>query len=346
MDKQFDKYAEGIQIRRMSDAGISAYAIAKSLGRSKAYVLNRLPELSFSSANNIDKILSLGREGHSIKVIVQRTGTDACSVVYHLRMNGVPVDDMDTVAGWLYNIGNSIADVRAATGYSYEKLNKVFEEKKIEARSKTAVQIDNEDFFDKIDTSEKAYWLGFLCADGNVSADGKKVQVKLHERDAGHLEKFKAVIGYHGAVHSYSAVTNYGAYTFSQINVTSPRMNASLVKNGCVPSKTMWLEPPEKLRFTLATHFIRGMTDGDGSLVKRAGTVKGIKLYGVQKIVRWAEEIIPGGRVRLHSGQTWEVQWNGLDAIKKIYDGSSDLSRLDRKYEEVKEVLNEVDADF
>lgn len=339
MDKQFDRYAEGVQIKRMSDAGISAYAIAKSLGRSKSYILNRLPELSFTSATNIDKILSLGGDGHSIKVIVQRTGSDPCSVVYHLRMNGVPVDDMDTIAGWLYKIGNSISNVRAATGYSYEKLSKILEEKKIDVRVATAAQIDREDFFDKIDTPEKAYWLGFICADGNVSADGKRIQIKLHERDAGHLEKFKDVIGYHGSVNSYSAVTNYGAYTFSQINITSPKMNSALVKNGCIPSKTMWLEPPDKLKSALVTHFIRGMIDGDGSLIRRAGQVKGIKLYGVQKIVRWAADAIPGGRIRLHSGQTWEVQWNGLEAVRKIYEGSTDQSRLDRKYDVVKEIL-------
>ena len=339
MSKEFDRYAEGIQIKRMNDAGISAYAIAKALGRSKSYVLGRIPELSFSSTANIDKILSLGRDGHSVKVIAQRSNTDACSVVYHLRMNGVPIDDMDAIAGWLYQSGNSISMVRAATGYSYDRLIKVLEEKNIETRVKSPTPVDHEDFFDKVDTPEKAYWLGFVCADGNVSADGKYVQIKLHERDASHLEKFKSVIGYHGEIHSYSAVTNYGAYNFCQVIVNSPRLNSSLVKHGCIPLKTTWLEPPQGLRTSLQRHFIRGMIDGDGTIVKRGGKVIGVKLYGVQKIARWAAEVIPGGRVRLHSGQTWEVQWNGLEAIKILYGDSSDMSRLDRKYDAVKEIL-------
>ena len=26
----------------------------------------------------------------------------------------------------------------------------------------------NENYFEKIDSDDKAYWLGFMCADGNV----------------------------------------------------------------------------------------------------------------------------------------------------------------------------------
>lgn len=215
----------------------------------------------------------------------------------------------------------------------------MLEEQGVEVRIKTSTPIDHEDYFSKIDTVEKAYWLGFLCADGNVSKDGKYFQVKLHSRDEPHLKKLSSVIGYHGKIHKYPAVTNYGSYEFVVLQVRSEQMNRDLVRHGCIPNKTVWLDPPLGVPRGLHPHFIRGMVDGDGSLVRRGTVVKGFKMYGVQRIVRWAAEVFPGGRVRQHSGQTWESQWNGIEKVKRLYDQSTELSRMDRKYDIVREIL-------
>lgn len=336
-----DKYAEDMQIKKMYDSGISAYGIAKSLGRSKGYILKRVPELNFMSCQNIDKIVSLGESGHSIKVISQRTSTDHLSVVYHLRMNSLLKDDIDDLSVWLYESGNSFSAVSASTGISYERLSAVLKDRKIPVRLKQALPLAHPDFFNVIDTPEKAYWLGFMYADGNVSSDGKKVNLKLHSRDHDHIVKFITAVGWGGEVRQRLAVTNYGKYTFSYITIASSELNAGLVKSGCVPNRTTWARPP-KLTGKLAVHFIRGLIDGDGTIVKRAGKVTGIKFYGVVELADWAAMQIPGGRVRQHSGQTWECQWNGIEFIRKIYGGSDEGIRLDRKYEDVKEVLDEM----
>ena len=49
-------------------------------------------------------------------------------------------------------------------------------------------------FFDEIDTEEKAYWLGFITADGNVmqTKTGSTLRVILAVKDAGHLERMNA----------------------------------------------------------------------------------------------------------------------------------------------------------
>ena len=56
----------------------------------------------------------------------------------------------------------------------------------------------NKDYFSKIDTSDKAYWLGFLYADGCINRfyRGEKLksmtlELGLCYRDKEHLEKFK-----------------------------------------------------------------------------------------------------------------------------------------------------------
>lgn len=41
--------------------------------------------------------------------------------------------------------------------------------------------------FKKIDTEEKAYWLGFLYADGCVGSKEAKIELGLAEKDFNHL---------------------------------------------------------------------------------------------------------------------------------------------------------------
>ena len=49
----------------------------------------------------------------------------------------------------------------------------------------------NEDYFEVIDTEEKAYWLGFLYADGSVGTSRYTVELALKEEDYEHILKFK-----------------------------------------------------------------------------------------------------------------------------------------------------------
>ena len=54
----------------------------------------------------------------------------------------------------------------------------------------------NEKFFDEINTIEKAYWLGFICADGSILNHSKvtkslQMRINIHEKDDYLLEEFK-----------------------------------------------------------------------------------------------------------------------------------------------------------
>ena len=50
-----------------------------------------------------------------------------------------------------------------------------------------------ESFFSKINSESKAYWLGFLYADGYVS-QGKNIGITIANSDRKHLEKFNKSI--------------------------------------------------------------------------------------------------------------------------------------------------------
>lgn len=126
----------------------------------------------------------------------------------------------------------------------------------------------NQDFFEIIDSEAKAYWLGFLYADGNVSRN--TIKIRLSERDYSHLEKFREAIQgkdyeiTRGTQNSFGTMTRY-----SQISINSAKMKSDLVKLGCVPNKSLILKFPNLSQVPeyLQKHFIRGYFDGDGSII-------------------------------------------------------------------------------
>lgn len=49
----------------------------------------------------------------------------------------------------------------------------------------------DENFFEEINTEEKAYWLGFILADGCLKKNSNQLSINLSIKDFNHLEKFK-----------------------------------------------------------------------------------------------------------------------------------------------------------
>lgn len=135
----------------------------------------------------------------------------------------------------------------------------------------------NEDYFSKIDTSEKAYWLGFLYADGCVFSDGYKINsvtVKLSSCDKEHLISLKCAVGYTGQIkdRSYNAtfpIKKYnGSFKSSQLRITSKKMVKDLITLGCHQNKSLTVCFPNHsvVPTDFISHFIRGYFDGDGSV--------------------------------------------------------------------------------
>ena len=125
----------------------------------------------------------------------------------------------------------------------------------------------NDVYFNKIDTEEKAYWLGFLLADGCIhERDGQdRLSLVLGIKDKNHLEKFKKSLSFEGPIIDYTKKSGlFIGLIHSYIRITSQLLVNDLAKVGCMPRKTLTLEFPiiyDELRH----HFIRGYFDGDGN---------------------------------------------------------------------------------
>lgn len=114
---------------------------------------------------------------------------------------------------------------------NYTKLNYILNELGIlkENTNKNKIKL-NDDVFDKIDSEEKAYLLGFLSADGYILNDGRTIGIALKREDKYILEKFKEILEYEGEIKDYTAKTSYGISEYSRLRFSSPKIYNFLKK--------------------------------------------------------------------------------------------------------------------
>lgn len=115
------------------------------------------------------------------------------------------------------------------------------------------------DIFHTIDTEEKAYWLGFLYADGYISKYNQ-VEVSLALKDEDHLIKLKKFINTNTKI----IKDDYRC----RLLFCSKELVKDLANLGCVNNKSLILTFPteEQVPQELLRHFLRGYVDGDGCL--------------------------------------------------------------------------------
>ena len=125
----------------------------------------------------------------------------------------------------------------------------------------------NEHIFDVTDTEEKAYWLGFLMADGYNHENKGCVALRLQAEDREILEKYKRFLETDVPIYSFTRVTkiNNIKREYCEVNICSPYFSEQLSRLGCTQGKTYTLEFPN-IKDSLYNHFIRGFFDGDGCL--------------------------------------------------------------------------------
>lgn len=128
----------------------------------------------------------------------------------------------------------------------------------------------NSNYFEKIDTPAKAYWLGFLYADGYIGkGKDKRVRITLKKDDEQHLNKFLQAIEATNTLVKYSQKKD-GEKVFKQAYccLRDSKLVEDLNNAGCTNCKSYTLTFPNSdiLPEHLQSHFIRGYFDSDGSL--------------------------------------------------------------------------------
>lgn len=127
-------------------------------------------------------------------------------------------------------------------------------------------------YFDVIDTEAKAYTLGLIATDGNVSKNYANVKIDLQESDIDVLEKILDAMQYDYNIRHYEMRYKHSDGSplisrMARVNMTNKELVKTIVSYGITPAKSNtlsidWSRIPKEL----TRHFLRGMWDGNGSI--------------------------------------------------------------------------------
>lgn len=192
----------------------------------------------------------------------------------------------------------------------------------------------NQDYFQEIDNEWKAYWLGFLYADGYVISETQHKKEKhclcvgLQISDRKHIQKLLDSLQSDTNIRDYH--TNYKDCFASKAVICNKKICSDLMLHGCVPRKSFILKFPA-LRNDLIRHFIRGYFDGDGciSINKDKQNVR-VNFVGTKDMLEHIVEIF-AKECGAHKPEliensnnngniVYSVQWGNVYTCHKIYN--------------------------
>lgn len=158
----------------------------------------------------------------------------------------------------LYRCNISARKVSQLTGVSNHVVFRHLHDRKLvrKAHLKENSSIVNHQYFDIIDSEQKAYWLGFFAADGCVN--GNRVSLVLNKIDSEQIIKFKESLEIGNRIYYYK--------DSCCIRFSSSHMLNKLQLYGIIPRKSLILQPPKNIPQELMIHFWRGAIDGDGTI--------------------------------------------------------------------------------
>jgi intein-encoded DNA endonuclease-like protein len=215
------------------------------------------------------EIINLYKEGLSGKKIQDQTGVSATQVRRILKKNNIQARSNkteDTIEKDIiekYNQGLSSEKIAKELDLNPSTVCRILKRNSIDIKGASHFNSKytiNEDFLDNINTEEKAYFLGFMFADGAVHKSENSFKLEVHEQDQDILIKFQNLL----FVGENSKIgTDREIYKYFSIN--SNNLVEKLIENGCGPKKTFNITFPN-LPENLIPHFLRGLFDGDGCI--------------------------------------------------------------------------------
>lgn len=264
-------YESGLSFSKIAkEEGISRLTVQRVLDgvvtvRSKkkyAHLLNRWVDLYVN-------------QGISSTEIAERDKVDAVTVIKYLKDAGVEMrrqygqtSPYETfIPTWieLYKAGNSLKEIADQYDTFPQTVHKHLKEH-IELRDyeEASIQysIEHIDDFKRIDTPEKAYWLGVWYATGSVFKNATSVECTLvvASKDRELLERFRKRIGYERSVEDIQQEQK----NVSRLRFTQQSFYQLLTKHGLTTDKSQRLQFPLWLKRKLYPSFLMGYYEGKG----------------------------------------------------------------------------------
>ena len=225
-------------------------------------------------------VMEMYAEGKTWREIMERTGRTEHTVSAIIKRNGGTIDRKGAVTAEarnripvLYAQGMGAPEIGRIVGCHSSSVYAVLEEAGLDRRLNGC---DNVTYFDKIDTPAKAYWLGFIGADGCVTgfdSGNPRLVIKLARKDRDHLVLLHKTLKANRPVRDHDEMSKGQMRPYSTLAVYSPRLVEGLLAHGITARKSATLQPwngPDGLM----PHYWRGLVDGDGHI-----TINGRGVY-------------------------------------------------------------------
>lgn len=228
--------------------------------------------------SEIQEIIRLYQLGKAPKEIGKQFGIFNNSVTRILRKHGVDRNQLIKVSQEQVNTiienyvsGISSEIIAANLGLNGTTVCRILQKNNIIIRPATENKRKykiSQDYFEIIDSQEKAYFLGLFYADGSLAETGFGIKITLHEKDRDILEKLSNIIyGFHKLKESNAILEDGSIANYLTVNIYSKKMHQDLTRHGCMHNKTFKIRfPQEKICSELLWHFVRGYFDGDGCI--------------------------------------------------------------------------------
>jgi hypothetical protein len=253
----------------------------------------------------------------------------------------IPIEKRDAMIK-LYLSGLTAQESASQLGYTKVACLHELQRRNIQSRGRgnTHRYNFNKQYFDNIDTEERAYWLGFLAADGYIDRNGMGFHLAI--KDINHLDKFR------NAIQSNNPI-KYDKKTCS-INLSSAILLSKLEKYHLTANKTSRVYAPI-LDKDLMHHYWRGAFDGDGCIHKNTQSKWLLIFVGNQYMVNnfcdYTHTFIQSHSKIYHRKDTNCYQFtiggkfNARRLAQELYNNSTIY--LDRKYQLFLQLISETE---
>lgn len=250
-----------------------------------------------------------------------------------------------TICITLYEIYNlPIYKIAMLYGVSDATMRTYLKNNNVDLKGHKVGKNSSNNYFETIDTVDKAYFLGLIVADGSIMDYGKNkgyekkvLALELTESDEYIIKKFM----------EYSNINTkiYHNNSTRSIKVNSSKLYDDLINLKVYPNKshigTRFPDIPKELY----SHFIRGYFDGDGIANKHGyiGFCGSLDLLTNIKDILISELHINNVKISYNkSNGIYYVQWSAKENCKTLfnylYQDKNDLY-LVRKYEKLYKAL-------
>lgn len=218
----------------------------------------------------------------------------------------------------------------------------------------------NEDFFENIDSEEKAYFLGFFYADAGLDDNGKKVMFALAAQDLEIIIKLQQCLESNIPIKITSrkrlGENNQDRCLFL---ISRKKIWSDLSRLGLYQNKSLTLSP-DPIKFLsdeIFRHFIRGYFDGDGCISvhkpkNRTGFQSAVTILSTIEFIEYIKVRLSFLNINMritkrHNNDTncYTLEINGNNQVKKFLgwlykDSSIYLSRKYNKFVFLNEIVS------